>query len=77
MKKIVLFVLLSFVFSFPVFAKEAEEIAKEIHHKAMSDVIYTEQELKALYLQNTVIIDLLRDIKGLLRDNLENQKEAE
>ena len=51
----------------PVFAQmsfeDAEEKAAEAHKLAASDVIYQEQDWKALYYQNLQIIDLLKDIK--------------
>ena len=56
---------------------DAENKAVAIHKKVMSDVIYTEQEIKALYYQNIVIIDLLQDIKDLLSENLESMGKKE
>ncbi|MFH1798851.1 MAG: hypothetical protein ABH844_05935 [Candidatus Omnitrophota bacterium] len=46
---------------------EAEQKAKEIHDIVATDIIYSEQEIKALYYQNIQIIKLLEDIKDLLR----------
>ena len=51
--------------------EEAKEMAETIHKKVVTDIIYTEQEIKALYYQNVQIIRLLEDIKNLLRQNLE------
>ncbi|MFH1753081.1 MAG: hypothetical protein ABH875_02760 [Candidatus Omnitrophota bacterium] len=42
-------------------------MATEIHEKVGTDVIYTEQEIKALYYQNIQVITLLREIRDLLR----------
>lgn len=41
----------------------AEEKAAEAHKLAASDVIYQEQDWKALYYQNLQMISLLQDIK--------------
>ncbi len=41
----------------------AEEKAAEAHKLAASDVIYQEQDWKALYYQNLQMISLLKDIK--------------
>ena len=46
---------------------EAEQKAKDIHDIVMSDSIYTEQMTKALYYQNIQIIDLLSEIRDLIR----------
>ncbi len=43
--------------------EDAEEKAAEAHKLAASDVIYQEQDWKALYFQNVQIISLLKDIK--------------
>ena len=55
---------------------KAEKMATEIHNKVTTDVIYTDQEIKALYYQNIQIIQLLNDIKDLLRQNLIEKKEG-
>ena len=55
--------------------EEAAQKADEIHSKVTSDVIYTQQELKALYYQNIQMIRLLEDIKELLRQQLEKEEE--
>jgi hypothetical protein len=54
-------------------AGEAERKAKEIHDVAASDMMYSNEELKALYYQNVQIIDLLKQIKDLLKQQLEQQ----
>jgi len=46
----------------------AEAMATEIHKKVESDVIYTDQEIKALYYQNIQIIGLLGEIRDLLKE---------
>ena len=53
----------------------AEDKAKEVHRLASSDMIYGQEELKALYYQNTQIIDLLREIRDLLAKRLEETKD--
>jgi len=50
--------------------EDAQQKAEEIHTIASSDVIYTDQELKALYYQNLQIIDLLKEIRDLLQQQL-------
>lgn len=74
-KKTVLTVFVSFLlwtmvyglWTTPVFAEmsfeDAEDKAAEAHKLAASDVIYQEQDWKALYFQNVQIISLLKDIK--------------
>ncbi len=76
MRKIaVLLVILFAVSTIAVFGQEnAQEKAKEIHDIAASDIIYTEQELKALYYQNIQIIDLLQEIRDLLQQQLQQQE---
>jgi len=49
---------------------EAEQKATEVHNLATKDVIFIDEELKALYYQNIQIIGLLRDIKQLLGKTL-------
>ncbi len=65
--------LLSIVYSLQspmVFAEmsfeDAESKAVEAHSLAASDVIYQQQDWKALYYQNVQMISLLKDIKGEL-----------
>lgn len=52
----------------------AGDRAKKIHELASSDVIYTDQESKALYYQNVQIIDLLTQIRDLLDVRLKESK---
>jgi hypothetical protein len=54
--------------------KEAAKKAEEIHNRALSDVIYVDEELKALYYQNIQIISLLKDIRALLKEYLKKEK---
>lgn len=62
-----------------VFAYDGEEDAgkkaEEFHRRAISDVIFIDEELKALYYQNIQIISILREIRELLRQKLEDIKE--
>jgi hypothetical protein len=55
---------------------QAEQQAASIHATVMSNVIYTEQELKALYYQNMAILSYLRDIKGLLQKIADSQAQG-
>lgn len=81
MRCIVIIICTVFLFASPLYAQEAyEEAAKmadEIHKKVATDVIYTEQETKALYYQNIQIIELLKEIRELLRQGLEEEQEEE
>ena len=54
-------------------ADDAEEKARHVHEMATSDVIYTQEETKALYYQNLQIIDLLKEIRDLLDARLEKK----
>ncbi len=54
---------------------EAEEKAREIHKRASSDVIFIDDELKALYYQNVQIISILKEIRELLRQKEEEKEE--
>ena len=56
------------------FSQDAAKKAKEIHELASSDVIYVQDELKALYYQNLQIIELLKEIRQVLDLKLENTK---
>ncbi len=56
---------------------EAGRKAKEIHDIAATDVIYTDQELKALYYQNVQIIRILEEIKELLRRQVRSVEERQ
>lgn len=53
---------------------DAARKAEEIHNLASSDVIYVQDELKALYYQNLQIIELLKQIREILDMKLENTK---
>ncbi len=55
-------------------AEDAQAKAEEIHRIAISDVIYTDEEVKALYYQNIQIIELLKEIRSLLQQQLEEQQ---
>lgn len=55
----------------------AEEKATEAHKLAASDVIYQEQDWKALYYQNLQMISLLKDIKGELETLNANSVKAD
>lgn len=71
--------LLSIVTGGSVFAydseEDAERKAEEFHRRAISDVIFIDEELKALYYQNIQIISVLKEIRELLRQKLEDIKE--
>ena len=54
----------------------AQEKAEEIHKRASSDIIYADDELKALYYQNIQMIDLLKQIRELLKLQIEAEKEG-
>lgn len=54
---------------------QAEDKARELHKLAASDVIYSQEEIKALYYQNIQIIDLLTQIRDLLQSRLRPEKE--
>ena len=53
---------------------DAEEKAKEIHQLANSDVIYSQEETKAIYYQNIEIIDLLKQIRDIIDQRLKGAK---
>jgi hypothetical protein len=59
--------LLIFLMPSAVFAQDdylsLEEKARRSHELAMSDVIYEQENFKALYYQNQQIIELLREIR--------------
>ena len=48
---------------------DAEDTANEIHKVASSDMIYAQEESKALYYQNLKIIELLKEIRDLLKEH--------
>ena len=73
------FLLLVFLVSIPAFAEDgvsgsAEDKAREVHKLASSDMIYSQEEVKALYYQNIEIINLLKEIRDLLQARNEQQK---
>lgn len=83
MRKEILFIavgilLVNILTSEIVFAQDAienpEEKAEEIHKIASSDMIYTDEELKALYYQNVQIIGLLKEIRDLLNQQIKQEK---
>ena len=79
MKNISLALIGLFVFNFsPAFAADtsAEEKALEAHQLASSDVIYSQEEPKALYYQNLQIIDLLKEIRDILDERLRAPKDS-
>jgi len=49
--------------------REAAQKAAESHAKANEDMIYAQQDIKALYYQNQQIIELLKDIRTVLRED--------
>jgi CRISPR/Cas system CSM-associated protein Csm2 small subunit len=54
--------------------KDAQKKAEEIHRRASSDAIYADDELKALYYQNVQIIDLLKEIRELIKMQIELER---
>lgn len=76
MRQRAFFLALIFVFglSAPAMALDpaaAEQKADEIRQLAESDVIYSQEATKALYYQNIQMIDLLKQIRDLLQENLD------
>jgi hypothetical protein len=57
----------------------AAQKARHAHDMASSDVIYQQEDLRALYYQNQVMIDLLKDMRDSQRETLRlmRQKAAE
>lgn len=55
--------------------QDAQKMAEEIHKIASSDIIYADEELKALYYQNIQMIDLLRQIRNLLEQQVKREEE--
>lgn len=62
----------------PAYAEEefssAEDKAREFHRLASSDVIYHDQETKAMYYQNVQMIALLKQIRDILDERLKEPK---
>ena len=54
----------------------AANMAKEIHAKVATDVIYTDQEIKALYYQNVQMIQLMGEMIDLMRQQLQELRAA-
>jgi hypothetical protein len=55
----------------------AEEKARRSHDLAVSDVIYEQENFKALYYQNLQIIELLKEIKEELHSlNIRQAKDS-
>ena len=54
--------------------EEAEQRAQKAHDVASSDMIYQQEEWKALYYQNIQIIQLLQEIRDSLR--IQNERAA-
>jgi len=54
----------------------AAKMAKEIHSKVATDVIYTDQEIKALYYQNVQMIQLMEEMMNLMRQQLQELRAA-
>lgn len=78
MKRIALVLLLTFGMIGTAFAEDstsAEDRAAELHRLASSDVVYQDQEIKAIYYQNVQIIDLLKQIRDLLDSHLKEKSE--
>ena len=80
LRGVVAFVLITHIFILNGYARtsvaEAERKAEEMHRHASSDIIYTDDELKALYYQNVQIIQLLKEIKEVLKESLAETKKA-
>ena len=53
----------------------AQDKAQELHRLASSDVVYQDQEIKAIYYQNVQMIDLLKQIRDLLDSRLKEKTE--
>lgn len=60
-------------FAIPAFADDnaapddPEQKAQDVHNHAASNIIYAQEEEKAIYYQNIQIIDLLKEIRDLLQ----------
>ena len=72
-KSVIISVLLGLLASAVVFAQDEDvylddpiESARKAHELAASDVIYQQQDLKALYYQNLQIVQLLEQIRDSL-----------
>ncbi|MBN2482746.1 MAG: hypothetical protein JXD21_00930 [Candidatus Omnitrophica bacterium] len=56
--------------------EDAQRKAEEIYKEADSDVIYLDNVMKSLYYQNIQIIELLKEIQGLMKQFLEKAEQA-
>ena len=54
----------------------AEDKAQELHRLASSDVVYQDQEIKALYYQNVQMIELLKQIRDLIDSRLKEKTDS-
>ena len=52
-------------------SESAEAKANGVHELATSDMVYSQEETKALYYQNIQLINLLKEIRDLLDSRLE------
>lgn len=55
-------------------SEDAEEKARQSHQLASTDMIYSQEELKAIYYENLEIIDLLKQIRDILDVRLKEPK---
>lgn len=82
-KKIIILLLISFWLVGQGYSQYADDSvlentqkkAAEIHQIASSDTIYTGEEIKALYYQNIEIIELLKQVRNLLQEQIRIEKE--
>jgi hypothetical protein len=56
--------------------EDAQKKAAEIYKEADSDVIYLDNVMKSLYYQNIQIIELLKEIQGLMKQFLEKAEQT-
>ena len=83
MNKIVSGFILFLLFTFPCRAEEdfisdPEEKARHAHEMSASDVIYQQEDFKALYYQNQKIIELLKEMRDELHNlNMRQAKESQ
>ena len=79
-KSIVTAVILSIMLMTTAYAQmgyeEAEERARKAHEMAASDMIYVQEDTRALYYQNLQMIALLKDIRDQV-DRLNQQSEKD
>ena len=85
MRSFILFITIIFtvgvLYSQPAFCQkdyeDAGKKAKEIYEKADSDIIYLDNVMKSLYYQNIQIIELLKEIKTLMKDFIEEARKPQ